>query len=123
MDTTQVRKDCDLLIANLPQYFSNLVTDHFNFQTRIEQLVNLGAIRATPYYRDNKYLYLIYPSDHGSRQREYVGSDPDQIAEALAKLDRWEELQQAKSHLNTIERDISSLHSRVKDLLRDTRDK
>jgi hypothetical protein len=111
------------LVASLLQYLVNLSTDLFNYQRRIEDLTHLGAIKATPYYRDDKYLYLIYPSDHGSRQREYIGSDPDQIAEALAKLDRWGELQQAKAHLSTIELNIYSLHSRVRDLLRDVRDK
>ena len=118
MDTTQIFNDVDLLVASLSQYLVKLSTDLFNYQTRIEQLAHLGAIKATAYYRDNKYLYLIYPSDHGSRQREYIGSDPDTIAEALAKLDRWHDLQAAKADLDRVERDLYSLHRNVRDLLR-----
>lgn len=118
MDTTQVFNDVETLIASLMQYLVNLSTDRMNYQTRIEQLTHEGAIRATPYYRDNKYLYLIYPSDHGSRQRDYIGSDPETISIALAKLDRWHELQEAKANLDHIEQDIYSLHRNVRDLLR-----
>ena len=118
MDTTQILNDVNTLIASLMPYFVNLSTDLLNFQTRIEQLTSLGTIRATPYYRDNKYLYLIYPTDHGSRQREYIGSDPAMIAEALAKLDRWHEFQKAKGDLDRVERDLYFLHGNVKDLLR-----
>jgi hypothetical protein len=53
---------------------------------RLEQL---QPVRATPHWRKDRhgqprYLYLIHPTqDDGSRQREYIGADPDKQAEAL----------------------------------------
>jgi hypothetical protein len=35
-----------------------------------------------------RYLRLVYPTNGGSRRREYIGCDPDKIAAALAQVER-----------------------------------
>jgi len=42
---------------------------------------------ASEWWKDGKYLYLVYPADKsGNRKREYIGSDPRRIAEARERI-------------------------------------
>lgn len=42
---------------------------------------------ASEWWKDGKYLYLVYATDKaGKRKREYIGSDPKQIAEARERI-------------------------------------
>jgi hypothetical protein len=42
---------------------------------------------ASEWWKDGKYLYLVYPPDKsGHRKREYIGSEPGRIFEARERI-------------------------------------
>lgn len=55
---------------------------------KLGELEDLERYHAGTYWRDDKYLYIIYPSENGQRKREYIGADPEKVAEALAPIRR-----------------------------------
>ncbi|HSH72819.1 MAG TPA: hypothetical protein VK974_07155 [Methylophilaceae bacterium] len=71
---------------------------------REAELVDMGTIYAGTTWKDGKYLYLIYPGKNGEdRQRVYVGSDSDKVAEALAAIERGSQLDKVKSQIKEME--------------------
>lgn len=69
----------------------------------LAKLNELGTVRASEHWRDGKYLYLIHPTDScGQRKREYVGADPDKIANARAALARQRAADELAATLKTI---------------------
>ncbi|MDQ1817803.1 hypothetical protein RBA41_31330 [Massilia sp. CCM 9210] len=57
--------------------------------TEMAALEKEGLIYASSTLRDGKYFYLVYPSKKmEKRKREYVGTDPEKIANALAGIAR-----------------------------------
>ena len=80
---------------------------------QIAQVEAQGMVEATPYYRKEKYLYLIHPQRNGERVREYIGADEEKQQEALRRVanwDRYSELQQERQkiqqHLNSLLSDL-----------------
>ena len=56
----------------------------------IHAIEQQGITNASPYYRAEKYLYLVHPTaEDGSRQREYIGSNFARQTAALARVDRF----------------------------------
>jgi hypothetical protein len=72
----------------------------FDHMTALE---NQGLIYASTYYRNEKYLYLIYPMVDGKRKREYVGCDPQKIEDAKVGIARGHEYDRLKRQLDTVE--------------------
>jgi hypothetical protein len=75
------------------------ISEHSAEITRLE---DEGMINAKEYWRNDKYLYLIYPQRSGERTREYIGADPEKIAAAqkkLANYTRWHDVQAEKVDL------------------------
>jgi len=57
-----------------------------------------------------RYLYLIHPTQHdGSRQREYIGADPDKQAEALARVEAYEKLVQVRDAIREIDHRLAAI--------------
>lgn len=80
---------------------------------QIEQVEAQGMVEATPYYRKEKYLYLIHPQHDGERVREYIGANGEKQQEALRRVanwDRYSELQQERQKIQ------QCLNSRLSDL-------
>jgi hypothetical protein len=98
-------------------------------QEQVADLERAGVIEATPYWRKDKegnprILYLIHPSQNGQRKREYVGVDPAKQADALARVQRWEQrqrlLEQANrlaARLDQIRHDVCAIQIAVTDEL------
>jgi hypothetical protein len=92
---------------------------------QIADLEQAGVTEASPYWRKDKegnprILYLIHPSQNGQRKREYVGVDPAKQADALARVQRWEQrqrlLEQANrlaARLDRIRHDVSAIQIAV----------
>lgn len=58
-------------------------------ERELKELERRGLSEARPHWREGEYLYLVYPVQaDGSRRREYVGSDPGRVEEALARVRR-----------------------------------
>lgn len=67
----------------------------------ISDLERAGLANASEWWKDQKYLYLVYPTQDGQRLRQYIGSDPEEIAKARAKVERykrWVELHDVLKH-------------------------
>ncbi|NMG32605.1 hypothetical protein [Aromatoleum evansii] len=70
----------------------------------LTKLAELGTIRASEHWRDGKYLYLIHPTDScGQRKREYIGADPDKVANARAAMARERAADELRVTLKTIQ--------------------
>ncbi len=59
--------------SKLPELIESLARKYREILTRMHELKRAGLIYAKPYYRQGKYLYLIYPMKDGQRRREYIG--------------------------------------------------
>jgi hypothetical protein len=76
-------------------------------QEQVADLEQAGVTEASPYWRKDKegnprILYLIHPSQNGQRKREYVGVDPAKQADALARVQRWEQRQRLLEQVNRL---------------------
>ena len=74
--------------------------------TAAARLKTLDPTNATPYYHRKKYLYLIHPQRNGERIREYIGSKPEKIAAALARV-------QAHRDLVEVQRQAADVRARL----------
>jgi len=90
-----------------------LYADLKTTDTRIARTEDAGIIRATPYWRDKKYLVLVYPMTAGQRRRQYVGKDPKRIAKAIKAIDRYADWQALLAERADINRQIEEILTRV----------
>ena len=98
-DPNKVVDTLDLLKQAL-----NETDDKISQLTReIDQLREAGMVNASEWWKDDKYLYLVFPTDdNGKRVRQYVGSDESNVAIAQAKIKRyhqWVTLRQQRETL------------------------
>lgn len=84
-------------------------------QSEMETLKNAGLIYANVYWRSGKYLYLIYPSHDGQRERKYIGANPTKIEAAKASIRRANEYNQLASEAGQIERKLQQGGERLRD--------
>lgn len=76
---------------------------YFETVDRMEELKRLGLIYAGTHYKAGKYLYLVYPvQEDGSRERVYIGADPEKIAAALAGIERGVEYDQLEQRVRML---------------------
>lgn len=54
----------------------------------VATLRQLGTEDASPFWHLDTYLYLIYPTKNGKRQRRYIGSNTERVQAALAAIKR-----------------------------------
>lgn len=85
----------------------------------IDEIERLGWCDAKPYYRDNKYLYLIYPMQDGERKREYIGSNPEAIEEALARIERMDKYQELINQRGKVDKVIFQMNAAISRILSD----
>ena len=52
-----------------------------------------GMVQATPYWRDQRYLYLVHQQLDGQRKREYIGKDKHKQAAALQRVENGHQYQ------------------------------
>jgi hypothetical protein len=86
---------------------------HQEILTRMKKLQDEGIIRATPHWRQNKYLYLIYPMRKGERRRKYIGADRYKIKEALEAVKRVDEYEFLLQRLSRLENVLSLSHDEL----------
>ena len=79
------------------------------------RLEGLQPVLATPHWRKDRdgqprYLYLIHPTqDDGSRQREYIGADPEKQAEALARVEAHDKLVQVRAEIREVDHRLAAI--------------
>ena len=72
-------------------------------EAEIEELEKSGISNASPWWKQGKYLYLVYKTDDdGNRQRQYIGSEPAAVEEALARIERFSKWIDLRTKLNEI---------------------
>lgn len=93
------------LMRDIAVVFDDLDKRILKIGSEIESLLKAGMVDGpvSTYYRNGKYLYLIYPTkEDGTRFREYIGSDPKKIEATLAaikRFERWQNLCQVRLEL------------------------
>ncbi|MGO9375208.1 MAG: hypothetical protein ACLQBD_24360 [Syntrophobacteraceae bacterium] len=104
--------------SKLPELIESLARKYREILTRMHELKRAGLIYAKPYYRQGKYLYLIYPMKDGQRRREYIGADPEKIQEALQAINRVHEYEALSSKLARTEGCLSQGQLQLNQLIR-----
>jgi len=99
-------KDKLTIIAN---HHNVLQARYKALETRIAQLTAYGCIDAKEYWKDEKYLYLLYPMKKGNRKKKYVGNHPLRIKEARQKLRNFELRQQAIKTQEVVQQDLDQI--------------
>jgi hypothetical protein len=114
----------DLIAEQIQQ----LLDRRDELEAEIQELEDAGIARAAfrscrnPHYREDKYLYLIYPTQpDGSRKREYIGNKPEAVQEALARVERFKvhatksrELRDLESTLRSAGYELSQILERLR---------
>lgn len=83
----------------------------------INEVERLGWADAKPHWRAGKYLYLIYPMVDSERKREYIGVDPEKVADAMDRIERKAEYEKLGSDLASLQSKLSRLRSQLTTLL------
>jgi hypothetical protein len=104
--------------AQLPELILLQENELQNANERMRSLEAAGLIYATEHWRNGKYLYLIYPQVNGQRERKYIGSNPDRIAEARAGIQRAIEYDGLTAKVKSIESRLSMAQSHLRSVLR-----
>jgi hypothetical protein len=112
-EITDVEKLADPLPALIAVQKTALATK----QNEMEALKKAGLAYAREHWRSGKYLYLIYPSRGGQRERKYIGADPAKIADAQASI-RWaHEYDRLAIEAACIERTLQQRHERRRSVI------
>lgn len=95
----------------------------------ISELEKLGVVNATPQYKNEKYLYLVHPFGafqrknkktgemEDYRKHEYIGRDEEKIADAYAKVERFDKWRKLTAERSELEERISLLNVRISSVL------
>ena len=106
--------------AKLAEDFQQLIRAYTDLdETRQQATQALDALTAAGIYdsiptasyekrRENgsKALRLVFPTQHGERIREYIGTDPDARAAALAQIERTKQAQALEKLTDDIGHDL-----------------
>ena len=110
-------------LRQIGEALDNLQRQHHALLVQIARLEKIGITNAAPYWRPDRVgnrtlLYLIHPSQHGRRQRDYIGKDLKKQKAALAAIGRFKQHAQLthkahrlQSRIAEIERAITDLHA------------
>ncbi|MDD2799868.1 MAG: hypothetical protein PHE96_00260 [Methylococcales bacterium] len=85
-------------------------------EKQMTALKDAGLIYANEYWRDDKYMYLNYPTDGGGkRKREYIGCDPERIQAARDGMQRAIEYDRLSAETRRIESLLLQGKSRLRE--------
>lgn len=103
------------IVAN---HHRQLVLRYHELGTAIARLTAAGCIDAKEYWKDGKYLYLLYPMRNGLRKKKYVGNHPLRIEEARTKLANYRKRFDLIVTQRMVEHELAEIESLVNNLLR-----
>lgn len=83
------RETCAAALAKIEE----IETRYGRAETRRAEVAKLQMEDASPYWHEEKYLYLVGRTIDGYRPRKYIGNNPERIEEALAALSNFKEYQ------------------------------
>ncbi len=93
-------------VWRISEQLDSLKSLRMNLLAEFEALQGSPRIAATPYWHQQRYLYLVRPQKGGKRVREYIGAQPERINEALAAVRREQRYQDVCRELQDIEEKI-----------------
>ncbi|MDH1055776.1 MULTISPECIES: PAS domain S-box protein [Pseudomonadaceae] len=93
-------------VWRISEQLDSLKSLRVNLLAEFEVLQDSPRIAATPYWHQQRYLYLVRPQKDGKRVREYIGAQPERINEALAAVRREQRYQEVCRELQDIEEKI-----------------
>ncbi len=118
MEAAKILKSLKASSGLLPDLIERSAGDVKSLDDQMKALKRAGLIYASPHWREGKYFYLIHPTTAEGRKREYVGTDPKRIEQAMAAIERakqYDELRQQfdqrARELGRIERELQYLVS------------
>ncbi|MGL1932712.1 MAG: hypothetical protein OCC45_13285 [Desulfotalea sp.] len=102
-----------------------IVTNHYNhlekssknLRTEIAKLTQSGCINAREYWKDDKYLYLLYPMKNGKRKKVYYGNHAPKIKVARQKISNYKKRSELVETLLKLDESIQDLERLSEDLL------
>ncbi len=106
-------EDVHDLARQLPSLLQRQEDELKEVQEHMHALKAAGLTYAVEHWRDKKYFYLIYPQVDGQRKRQYVGTDPERIAEARAGIQRGKDYDLLKEKVAAIESRIMTAKRRI----------
>ncbi|OAI04903.1 hypothetical protein [Methylomonas methanica] len=97
-------EELEALANELPALITAQKTALQMAQQQMTALKDAGLIYANEYWRDDKYMYLNYPTEgDGKRQRRYVGCDPERIQAARDGIQRAQDYDRLLAETRKIE--------------------
>lgn len=89
---------------NLPAAVADAIARYYALIDQINAIEQAGITNATPYFRDERYMYLIHPTDPqtGERKREYIGADAAKQTEAYARIHRHKQHQELTTQADSL---------------------
>lgn len=108
----------DSKLDRLPVQLYELKTRRDQLRQELTVLQREPAKAATPYWHQGRYLYLIHSQrDGGARVREYIGRDPDKVAQALTAVRCHQQQEALQGELAAIEEQIRNASFKLDGLL------
>lgn len=102
----QNHEKLDKKVELIPDYIQQLNDRQAALLDEKTSLEQTERIDATPYWHQEKYLYLIHPKKDGRRTRVYIGKKEDKIKQALAAIKRGKRYQELCQELEEIEQNL-----------------
>lgn len=99
--------------AIFTQRLQQLDEQIIHLENQLQKLGALKVVDASPYWLNGLYLYLIHPKRKGQKRvRDYVGNDPQRVAEALAMVERGRQAKQIRARITQ----LKNQHTRAQSL-------
>jgi len=106
IDKMQDQENLSLKVERISDQLDSLRALRLNLMAEYQALENSPRVAATPYWHQQRYLYLIRPQKQGKRVREYIGAQTERVNEALAAVRCEQRYQEVCRELQQIEGQI-----------------
>jgi hypothetical protein len=98
-------------VINLLDYLNQ---EYNKLMTRHDELIAAGVDYAGTWFKDDKFLYLVYPDKGEGRRRVYVGADQTKQNEALDRLRRGREVDEIKQKIQKLTGKVDHIQYKLK---------
>ena len=113
-DTSERQKLLEKNTSDTLDHKVGRIPDHINQLKQTKSLLleekatleSTDLIEATPYWHQEKYLYLIFPKKEGKRVREYIGTKKQKVDEALNAIKRGKRYRKICDELADIDQQL-----------------
>jgi PAS domain S-box-containing protein len=96
----------DSKVERIPDHIDQLKQSKASKLEEKMTLESTTLIYATPYWHQEKYLYLIYPKKNNQRQREYIGTKKAKVEQALNSVKRGKRYTQVCKEIDDINQQL-----------------